>query len=149
MATKTILLIEDNVDDEQLVRRVLEKNNVMNEVVVACDGEEALGLLHPAGGSGTTPVRPDLILLDLHLPGISGVQVLEKIREDSRTKTIPVVIVTSDESGAHVDSLYEKGANSLVIKPTNASEFSETFLNVSMYWLLLNVGPVPSPTAVR
>ncbi len=147
MTTKTILLIEDNADDEQLVRRALQKNNVMNEVVVACDGEEALALLQPSDGKA--PINPDLILLDLHLPGISGLQVLQKIRQDERTKLTPVVIVTSNESSGQAEALYQNGANSFVLKPTDAVEFSETFLNVSMYWLLLNVGPVVNPAAVR
>lgn len=139
MGSKTILLIEDNVDDEQLVRRALQKNNVMNEVVVACDGEEAISRLFPDKAEGA--VRPDLIILDLNLPGMSGLQVLQRIRREDSTRLVPVVVVTSSATDSATRDAYEAGASSFVIKPTDAVEFGETFLNISMYWLLLNVVP--------
>jgi len=141
MSTKTILLIEDNVDDEQLVRRALQKNNVMDEVVVACDGESALDLLYPTSDSGKEPVIPDLIILDLHLPGISGLQVLQQLRGRAATKLTPVVIVTANEAPGQAEALYEDGANSFVLKPSDPDDFAEAFLNIAMYWLLLNVAP--------
>lgn len=138
--TKTILLIEDNVDDEQLLIRALQKNNIMNEVVVACDGEEAISLLFPEKGD-REPISPDLIILDLHLPGISGLHVLEKLRANCSTRYTPVVAVSSNWSVDRATAVYEAGANSFVLKPTDASEFSETFLHLALYWLLVNVNP--------
>lgn len=138
--TKTILLIEDNVDDEQMLIRALQKNNIMNEVVVACDGEEAIRLLFPEEG-GRSPINPDLIILDLHLPGISGLHVLEKLRANCRTRYTPVVGVSSNWSVDQSAAVYEAGANSFVVKPTDANEFSETFLHLALYWLLVNVNP--------
>ncbi|MCU0315784.1 MAG: response regulator [Fimbriimonadaceae bacterium] len=131
---KLILLIEDNPADEQSIRRALEKNNVMNEVVVAVDGDQAVELLyHP-----TEAIEPDLILLDWNLPGLHGREVLGRIRSEQITKTVPVVVASGSTPQSEVRLAYELGANSFIFKPTDAMEFYDTFLTISMYWLLIN-----------
>lgn len=140
---KVILLVEDDVADERLTLRALRKNNVMNEVVVACDGQEALDFLFRQGayaGIGDADL-PALIILDLKLPKKSGLEVLKAIRENERTAGIPVVILTANEDPSMVEECYRIGANSFVRKPTNASEFSDAVLQVAMYWLLINRVP--------
>lgn len=137
---KVILLIEDNIDDERLTLRALRKNNIINEVVVAYDGQEGLDFLF---GEGTFKGRdqslmPALIVLDLTLPKLSGIEVLKRIRESAATRCIPVVVLTSDEDPGKVSQCYDLGANSFIRKPTDPSDFSEMVLQVAMYWLLLN-----------
>ncbi|MEW6500630.1 MAG: response regulator [Thermodesulfobacteriota bacterium] len=143
MLKKTILLVEDNPDDETLTIRALKKNNILNEVVVAHDGAEALdylfGLGRYAGRNVAEP--PEVILLDLKLPKVSGLEVLERIRRDERTRLIPVVILTtSDEERDKIES-YRLGANSFIRKPVNFEQFSEAIRQLGMYWLVLNQGP--------
>lgn len=142
---KLILLIEDDVDDERLTLRALRKNNVVNEVVVACDGQEALDYLMRRGAFSQLPSSsmPSLIVLDLKLPKLSGLEVLQRIRSNSDTATIPVVVLTASNSPKQVEECYAAGANSYILKPDTAAEFSETILNVVMYWLLLNEAPQP------
>ena len=140
MDSKLILLIEDNIDDERLTLRALRRNNIMNEVVVACDGQEALDYLFGTGSfSGRDmSVMPAVVLLDMKLPRLSGLEVLKRIREDSRTKRLPVVVLTASEDENQVEESYNLGANSYIHKPTDPQEFSEMVLQVAMYWLLLN-----------
>src|SRR5579862_5072906 len=138
--SKLILLIEDNIDDERLTLRALRKNNIMNEVVVACDGQEAVDYLFGTGSfSGRDlSVMPAVIILDLKLPRLGGLEVLKRIRDDARTRRIPVVVLTSSEDERHVEESYALGANSFIQKPSDPSEFSEMVLQLAMYWLLLN-----------
>jgi two-component system response regulator len=137
MTQKTILLVEDNEDDELLTIRALQKNNILNEVVVARDGAEALDCLF-----GDNAVRlPQLILLDLNLPKISGLEVLKRIRSEEKTRLLPVVVLTtSDEEKDRVSS-YSLGANSYIRKPVDFEQFSESVRQLGMYWLALNKGP--------
>jgi two-component system response regulator len=138
--SKLILLIEDNVDDERLTLRALRRNNIMNEVVVACDGQEALDYLFGTGsyeGRDTT-VKPVVVILDLKLPKLSGLEVLRRIRANEDTKQIPVVVLTSSEDESQIEACYASGANSYIRKPTDTGEYSEMVLQVAMYWLLLN-----------
>ncbi len=138
--SKLILLIEDNIDDERLTLRALRKNNIMNEVVVACDGQEAVDYLFGTGSFAgrDMSVMPAVIILDLKLPRLSGLDVLKMIRADERTRRLPVVVLTSSDDETQVEETYAHGANSFIRKPTDPSEFSEMVLQVAMYWLLLN-----------
>lgn len=140
MKEKTILLIEDNPDDVALTIRALRKNNLLNEIVVARDGAEALELL--LGTEDVPPIKlPELVLLDLNMPKITGLEVLQRIRANERTRLLPVVVMTtSDEEKDRVES-YRLGANSYVAKPVEFAEFSKAVMQLGMYWLVFNVGP--------
>lgn len=143
MSNKIVLLIEDNIDDERLTLRALNRNNIMNEVVVAGDGEQGLEYLFGEGAySGRDmEVVPAVVILDLKLPGLSGLEVLKRIRADARTKKLPVVVLTSDAGESEIDACYDEGANSFITKPTDPGEYSEMVLQLGMYWLLLNRTP--------
>jgi two-component system response regulator len=145
---KSILLVEDNPDDEALTRRAFEKNNVGNDVVVVRDGAEALDYLFGTGQyAGRDPARqPQVVLLDLKLPKIDGLEVLRRLRADDRTKMLPVVILTSSNEERDLVSGYSLGANSYVRKPVNFSDFAEAARQLGLYWLLLNE---PPPQAVH
>lgn len=138
-----ILLVEDNADDEALTLRALKKNNITNEVVVARDGAEALDYLFGTGAykGRDTSTLPQVVLLDLKLPKIDGLEVLERIRADKRTRLLPIVILTS--SNEEQDRLhgYDLGANSYVRKPVDFGQFIEAVRNLGLYWLLLNERP--------
>jgi len=138
--SKLILLIEDNIDDERLTLRALRRNNIMNEVVVACDGQEAIDYLFGSGSftGRDMSVMPAVVILDLKLPRLSGLEVLKRIRANEQTRRIPVVVLTASEDENQVQASYELGANSYIHKPTDPSDFSEMILQVAMYWLLLN-----------
>ena len=138
--SKLILLIEDNEDDQRLTLRALRRNNIMNEVVVACDGQEAVDYLFGTGSFAgrDLSVMPAVVVLDLNLPGLSGLEVLKRIRTTSETKRIPVVVLTSSEDENQIEQAYSQGANSYVQKPNDPSDFSEMVLQMAMYWLLLN-----------
>ena len=138
--SKLILLIEDNEDDQRLTLRALRRNNIMNEVVVACDGQEAVDYLFGTGSfSGRDlSVMPAVVVLDLNLPGLSGLDVLKRIRNTPETRRIPVVVLTSSEDENQIEESYASGANSFVRKPDDPSDFSEMVLQMAMYWLLLN-----------
>ncbi len=138
--SKLILLIEDNIDDERLTLRALRRNNIMNEVVVACDGQEAIDYLFGQGSftGRDMSVMPAVIILDLKLPRLSGLEVLKRIRDTETTKRIPVVVLTASEDKMQILESYKLGANSFITKPTDPAEFSEMILQVAMYWLLLN-----------
>jgi two-component system, response regulator len=140
MLNKLILLVEDNPDDEILTLRALKKANIVNRIVVVRDGAEALDFVFGAGnyaGRDTSDV-PQLILLDLKLPKVSGLQVLERIRADERTKRIPVVILTSSTEPVDIKSGYDLHVNSFVSKPVNFQDFSEVVQRLGLYWLLVN-----------
>jgi CheY-like chemotaxis protein len=141
MGDKIILLIEDNADDELLTRRAFRKNNILNEVVVAHDGAEAVDLL--LGSS--VPPAPAVILLDLNLPKISGLEVLRRLRADERTRLLPVVILTSSREEQDLIEGYRLGANSYVRKPVDFAEFLNATRQLGLYWLMLNEAP-PSGT---
>jgi two-component system, response regulator len=141
MTDKTILLIEDNPDDELLTRRAFQKNNILNEVVVAHDGAEALDLLL-GNSSGSTPIQsPAVTLLDLNLPKISGLDVLRRLRADDHTRLLPVVILTSSREEQDLIEGYRLGANSYVRKPVDFGEFLEATRQLGLYWLMLNEAP--------
>jgi two-component system response regulator len=143
MNEKTILLVEDNSDDEALTIRALKMNNLLNKVVVARDGAEAVDFLFGTGSfAGRDSIHlPELVLLDLNLPKLSGLEVLRRIRSDEHTQLLPVVILTtSDEDRDRIDS-YRLGANSYIEKPVNFEAFSKAVRQLGIYWLALNVGP--------
>lgn len=140
MSSQTILLVEDNPDDEALTMRAFTKNNIRNKVVVAHDGVEALDYLFGTGAhEGRDPAElPQVILLDLKLPRIDGLEVLRRVRNDERTRLLPVVILTSSREERDMIEGYRLGCNSYVRKPVNFDEFVEAARQLGLYWLLLN-----------
>ena len=147
MREKIILLVEDNPDDELLALRALKKNGVLSEVVVARDGVEALDYLFATGEheGRDLSVMPQLILLDLKLPRIDGLEVLRRLRADERTRLLPVVILTSSKELQDMLDSYGSGANSYVRKPVNFEQFVQAIEQLKLYWLILNEAP---PAAV-
>jgi len=143
---KIILLIEDNPYDEELTLMALDKNNILNEVVVARDGEEALDFLFGSGpgSAADRKLLPTIILLDLKLPKVSGLDVLRKIRAESQTQSLPVVILTSSQEDKDLLESYSLGCNSYVRKPVDFAMFVEAARQLGLYWLLLNECP-PDP----
>jgi two-component system, response regulator len=143
MKEKVILLVEDNPDDEALALRALKKNNITNEVVVARDGAEALDYLLGAGSRADngTAVLPQVVLLDLKLPKVDGLEVLRRLRADQRTKLLPIVILTSSNEEQDRLKGYDFGANSYVLKPVDFGQFTEAVRQLGLYWLLLNERP--------
>lgn len=140
---KTILLVEDNPDDEALTLRALKKHNVVNDVVVARNGADALEYLFATGkheGRDTSEL-PTVMLLDLKLPKIDGVEVLRRVKADPRTKRLPVVMLTSSQQQRDLAACYELGANSFITKPVDFEQFSEAVRNIGRYWLMLNEPP--------
>ncbi|MGF1608362.1 MAG: response regulator [Kiloniellales bacterium] len=140
MAEKPILLVEDNADDEALTLRAFGKSNIKNPVVVARDGAEALHYLIPADGS-PAPDLPQVVLLDLKLPKVGGLEVLRRIRAHERTRLLPVVVLTSSKEDQDLIESYRSGCNSYVRKPVNFDEFIDATRRLGLYWLLLNEGP--------
>jgi two-component system response regulator len=140
MSDGPILLVEDNPDDVMFTLRAFAKNHIRNEIVVACDGEEALQRLLP--DDGTPPMRPALVLLDVNLPKVNGLEVLRRIRDDERTSTLPVVVLTTSNEERDIVESYRLGANSYVRKPVVFGEFLNAANLLGMYWLLVNE-PVP------
>ena len=143
MKAKVILLVEDNPDDEALTLRALKHGNIVNKIVVARDGVEALDFLF---GTGThegrdTSILPQVILLDLKLPKVDGIEVLKRIRTDPRTKLLPVVILTSSKEEHDLVSGYSLGANSYIRKPVDFTRFVEAARQLKLYWLVLNEQP--------
>ena len=143
---KVILLVEDNGDDEALTRRSFKKNNILNEVVVAHDGVEALDYLFGAGAYAGRDLTnlPQVVLLDLKLPKVDGLEVLRRIRGDERTRLLPVVILTSSNEEQDLINSYALGANSYVRKPVDFDQFNEAVKVLGLYWLVLNEAP-PKP----
>lgn len=140
---KEILLVEDNPDDEALTLRALKKSNILNKVVVARDGVEALDYLFGIGTheGRNTSIQPQIVLLDLNLPRISGLEVLRRLRSDDRTKLTPVVVLTSSKEEEDMLASYSLGANSYVRKPVDFGEFAKAVNNLGLYWLILNESP--------
>jgi CheY-like chemotaxis protein len=140
----TILLVEDNPDDEVLTRRALKQNDIDSEVVVAHDGAEALDYLFGTGAYAgrDTSVMPQLVLLDLKLPKIDGLEVLRRIRADERTRLLPVVILTSSKEQQDLLDGYGCGANSYIRKPVDFARFSRAVEQLDLYWLVLNDSPL-------
>jgi two-component system response regulator len=143
MEEKIILLVEDNPDDVELTLRAFRKNNIGNKVVVAKDGVEALDYLFGMGVHAGRNVKelPVVVLLDLKLPKIDGMEVLKRMRQNDRTKLIPVVILTSSAEQKDVIDGYSFGANSYVRKPVNFEQFVEAIRHLGLYWLLWNEPP--------
>lgn len=140
MSSKSILLVEDNADDEELTLLAFRQNHIANTISVAHDGAEALDMLFGPDGEGGQ-IRPTLILLDLKLPKVDGLEVLRRIRGDDRTKYLPVVILTSSREEQDLLSSYSLGANSYVRKLVDFAEFVEAVRQLGLYWLLLNETP--------
>jgi two-component system response regulator len=138
-----IMLIEDNLQDLELTQRALRKANLTNHIHVARDGVEALEFLFCEGAHATRRIEdgPKLILLDLKLPKLDGLQVLKRIKTDPRTRTIPVVVLTSSKEQNDVVESYHLGVNSYIVKPVNFERFAEAVQEIGMYWLLLNQPP--------
>lgn len=139
MPERTILLVEDNPDDVVLTMNALQENNILNKVVVAKDGVEALDYLFSEGEfADRVPGNPQLVLLDLKLPKIDGLEVLSRLRQDERTKRIPVVILTTSSEQQDMVRGYDLGANSFVRKPVDFSDFLSAVRQLGLYWLVLN-----------
>ena len=140
MSEHVIMLVEDNASDEELTLRALRKSNILNRVVVARDGAEALDYLFGRGEYEGRDTRelPQVVLLDLNLPKIGGLDVLRAIRADERTKLLPVVILTSSKEDKDLMSGYAGGANSYIVKPVDFTQFAESVRQLGMYWLVLN-----------
>ena len=143
MSEKTILLVEDNPDDEALTLRALKKNNILNEVTIVRDGAEALDYLFCQGTyAGRNASRqPAVTLLDLKLPKVEGLEVLKRLRADARTQLLPVVILTSSKEEQDLVNGYRLGANSYIRKPVDFTKFMEAVRQLGLYWLVLNESP--------
>ena len=143
MSQKKIMLIEDNLDDIDLIKRALSKNNIQNELIVISDSISALDYLTKRGQYASLPEQelPSVILLDLNLPVVNGFELLRQIRNNERTKLVPVVILTSSEEEEDIVNGFSHGANSYVRKPLVFEEFLDAISKIGMYWLLLNEPP--------
>lgn len=148
MHNRIILLVEDNPDDVELTLRAFKKNNIVNEIVVKRDGEEAIEYLYGtrAQSASTTNGWPAIILLDLKLPKIDGIEVLKRLRADSRTKLLPIIILTSSTQEQDLINSYSFGANSYIRKPVDFNQFIEAVRQLGLYWLLLNEPPPAGKT---
>jgi two-component system response regulator len=150
MSEKAIMLVEDNPDDEALTLRAFKKNNIGNQVVIMRDGQQALDYLFGSGAYAgrDTSQLPQIVLLDLNLPKIGGLDVLKRIRADARTCLLPVVILTSSKEEHDLVTGYQLGANSYIRKPVEFAAFAEAVRQLGLYWLVLNEGPpAPPPRA--
>ena len=143
-----ILLVEDNPDDVALTLRALKSHNITNDVVVAQDGAQALDLLFGAKAAALEGELPAVVLLDLKLPKVNGMEVLQRIRADDRTRLLPVVILTSSDEERDVIEGYSLGANSYVRKPVDFVEFNQAAKQLGLYWLLVNRAPPAPPEAL-
>jgi two-component system response regulator len=140
MNEKTILLVEDNPDDADLTLRALKRNKIMNDVTVARDGVEALEYLLPRNGAPKMRM-PAVVLLDLKLPRVDGIEVLRRIRADERTRLLPVIILTTSREQEDLINSYRNGCNSYIRKPVDFSEFITAVQQIGLYWLVLNESP--------
>ena len=140
---RSILLIEDNPSDIELTKRALKRGHIVNEIIVAEDGEEALDYLFGTGSHlGTNlPELPAIVLLDLKLPKIPGLEVLRRIREHTRTRRLPVIILTTSREEEDLGASYDRGANSYVVKPVDYSRFQQASEQLGLYWLVINEAP--------
>jgi two-component system response regulator len=145
--SKLILLVEDNADDEELTLLAFRRSRIANELAVVRDGQEALDWLFAEGAhvSRNGAQLPELVLLDLKLPRVSGLEVLRRLRADARTKYLPVVVLTSSNEEEDILRSYDRGANSYVRKPVDFAGFSEALQQLQMYWLVLNAPPPAAP----
>lgn len=145
LATIDLLLVEDNINDAELAIRELKKHNLTNNLFHVKDGEEALEFIFATGKyAGTRDANnpPKLILLDIQMPKVNGIEVLQKIKSNDQTKMIPVVILTSSKEDPDIKACYTLGANSYIVKPVNFEGFAEAIKNLGFYWLLLNQPPI-------
>jgi two-component system, response regulator len=138
MREAIILLVEDNSSDEELTLRALRKNNILNKVVVVRDGAEALNYLSASAADRKSNELPQVVLLDLNLPKIGGLEVLRRIRAEERTMLLPVVILTSSKEDKDLLAGYTSGANSYVVKPVDFNQFADAVKQVGLYWIVLN-----------
>jgi len=139
-----ILLVEDNITDAELTIRELKKHNMANNLVHVKNGEEALDFIFATGKYAVTreiQYSPKVILLDIQMPKINGLEVLQKIKADPRTRAIPVVVLTSSKESPDIQKCYDLGANSYIVKPVNFEGFAQAIKNLGFYWLLLNQPP--------
>jgi CheY-like chemotaxis protein len=144
LSSKMILIVEDNPDDEALAIRALRRNKIINDIVVAHDGVEALDYLFGTGvyaGRNIATTKPAVILLDLKLPRVDGIEVLRRLREDERTKLLPVVILTTSSEEQDMLNSYNLGCNSYIRKPVDFLQFTDAIRQLGMYWLLMNQPP--------
>jgi two-component system response regulator len=143
MEDKIVLLVEDNPDDVTMILRTFRRNNILNQVVVARDGTEALDYLFGTGAYAgrDTSIMPQVILLDLKLPKVDGLEVLRRLRADQRTALLPVVVLTSSDEERDILDSYKLGANSYVCKSVDFAQFSEAVRQLGLYWLVLNLPP--------
>lgn len=140
--TVEILLVEDSKADAEMTMRELKRRNIANSIEWVRDGVEALDYLFCEGPHSDRPAsRPKLVLLDLKMPRMNGLQVLERMKQDPRTKTIPVVMMTSSREEGGLLASYNLGVNSFVVKPVDFGEFAETVARIGMYWMLANEAP--------
>jgi two-component system response regulator len=139
-----ILLVEDNLNDAELSIRQLKKHNMANNLLHVTDGEEALEFIYATGKYTGRAIDhpPKLVLLDIQMPKINGIEVLERIKSDPLTKKIPVIILTSSKEDPDIQKCYALGANSYIVKPVNFEGFAEAIKNLGFYWLLLNQSPI-------
>jgi CheY-like chemotaxis protein len=143
MDSRNILLVEDNEDDESLTLHALKKNHLNFDVTIVRDGEEAMNFLFGTGPNAGQSQLPTihLVLLDLKIPKLNGLEVLRKIREDARTRKLPVVVFSSSSEMSDITASYQLGANSYIRKPVDFAQFSETVGLIGLYWLKQNIPP--------
>ncbi len=146
MKTKAILLVEDNPDDEELIIRILRKNHISNEIIIVRDGAEALDFIFAIGKFENRDKNnnPVLIMLDINLPKIDGLEVLKRIKTNEQTKIIPVAMLTSSDEERDLIDSYKYGANSYIRKPVDFTEFQSAVQQLALYWVLLNQTPQTS-----
>lgn len=138
-----VLLVEDNASDAEMTINALKRNNLVNKLLHVKDGAEALDFLFAEGKYSDRKIedKPKVILLDLKMPKVSGIEVLQRIRADERTKTIPVVVLTSSKEDPDIKKSYDLGANSYVVKPVEFDEFQRAISNLGLYWMIVNQPP--------
>ncbi|HAN19457.1 MAG: two-component system response regulator [Bacteroidetes bacterium GWC2_33_15] len=137
-----ILLVEDNPNDAELTIRALKKNNLANNIIHVTDGEEALSLIHNCLKNNVSHSLPKIILLDLKLPKVDGLEVLKELKSNDKTKVIPVIMLTSSKEERDIIESYKLGVNSYITKPVDFDQFVEAIKNFGLYWLLLNQSPI-------